>query len=123
MEDYLEVIMGSIKDQKYIRYIESRFIRKDLPEIKQGQIITVWTKVKEKDKERSAPFRGIVIAVRGSGTNKTFTVRNVLSGVGVERIFPYHSPYIEKIEIHGEVRTRRAKLYYLRKKKTSELFK
>ncbi len=113
--------MPSVKDQKYLREVESKFLRKDLPEIKPGQIVTVWTKVKEKDKERSTPFKGVVIAVRGSGANKTFTLRNVLSGVGVERIFPYHSPYIDKIEIHGELRRRRAKLYYIRRKKASEI--
>lgn len=113
----------SLKDQKYIREVEKKFLRNDLPDIKPGFVVRVWTKYKEKDKERLTPFEGIVISVRGSGTGKTFTVRNVISGVGVERIFPFHSPFIEKIEILREIPVRRAKLYYLRERKSSELFR
>lgn len=115
--------MPSLKDKKYIINIEKNFLRSDLPEIRPGYVVKVWTKVREKDKERLSAFEGIVISVRGSGTGKTFTVRNVMSGVGVERIFPYHSPYIEKIEIIRKIPVRRAKLYYLRERKQSELFK
>ncbi len=115
--------MASLKDQKYIMEIENKFVRNDLPEVKPGYIVRVWTKYKEKDKERLTPFEGIVISVKGGGTNKTFTVRNVISGVGVEKIFPYNSPFIEKIEILRKVPVRRAKLYYLRERKASELFR
>lgn len=104
--------MASVKSQEYIRVLESKFLRKDLPELKTGQKVRVWTKHKEKDKEREVPFEGTVISVRGSGINKTFIVRNVFSGVQVDRIFPYHSPNIVKIEIlQGSLR-RKAKLYY-----------
>jgi large subunit ribosomal protein L19 len=115
--------MGLARDQKYIFEVEKKFLRSDLPEIKPGDVVRVWTKIKDKEKETLTHFEGIVISVRGRGTGKTFTVRNVLSGVGVERIFRYHSPYIEKIEILKKVRVRRAKLYYLRYKKASELFR
>ena len=88
--------------------------RKDLPDFKAGDRIKVYVRVIEGDKERIQPFEGNVISVRGSGNNKTFTVRKISSGVGVERIFPYNSPKISKIEIVREGKVRRAKLYYLR---------
>jgi large subunit ribosomal protein L19 len=113
----------SVKDQKYIFDLEKKFLRTDLPEIRPGYVVRVWTKVKEKDKERLSHFDGIVISIRGRGAGKTFTVRNIVGGVGVERIFPYYSPYIEKIEILRKIPVRRAKLYYLRYKKQSELFR
>ncbi len=104
--------MASVKSREYIRDLESKFLRNDLPELKTGQKIKVWTKYKEKDKEREVPFEGIVISVRGSGTNKTFTVRNTTSGVQVDRIFPYHSPYIVRIEILQDSPRKKAKLYH-----------
>jgi len=69
--------MGSARDQKYIFEVEKKFLRSDLPEIKPGYVVRVWTKIKDKEKETLTHFEGIVISVRGRGTGKTFTVRNV----------------------------------------------
>jgi large subunit ribosomal protein L19 len=82
-----------------------------------GDTVKVYTKVVEGDKERLQPFQGVVIARKGGGTRETFMVRKVSFGVGVERIFPLHSPSIEKIEVLRKGAVRRAKLYYLRSKR------
>lgn len=92
-------------------------VRRDFPDFKAGDTIKVYIKVKEADKERVQSFQGVVIAIRGKGNGKTFTVRKVSFGIGVERIFPFASPSIEKIEIVKKGKVRRAKLYYLRKLK------
>ncbi|NOX37826.1 MAG: 50S ribosomal protein L19 [Calditrichaeota bacterium] len=89
-------------------------LRTDLPDFKAGDTIAVHFKVREGDKERIQVFTGVCIKKRGSGINATFTVRKISNGVGVERIFPLHSPRIEKIEVLKVGRVRRAKLYYLR---------
>lgn len=89
-------------------------IKTDLPNFNPGDHIRVHVRVIEGDKERLQPFEGDVINIRGTGTNKTFTVRKISSGVGVERIFPFNSPKIAKVEILKEGNIRRAKLYYLR---------
>ena len=92
--------------------------QKNLPEIMPGDTIKVHQKIKEGNKERIQIFQGIVIAKKhGKGISATITVRKVTGGVGVERIFPIHSPSIEKIEIVKRVKVRRAKLYYLREAK------
>ncbi len=104
-----------------IREVESVYFRKEpLPEFKVGDTIKIWMRLKEGDKERLQPFTGVVISRKGEGLGESFTVRNVFSGVGVERTFPYHSPLIEKIEVLKRGRVRRAKLYYLREKKGKE---
>jgi large subunit ribosomal protein L19 len=90
-------------------------VRTDLPKFKPGDRINVHFKVIEGDKERIQQFEGDVISIRGSGIDQTFTVRKISDGVGVERIFPMHSPRIAKIEVVREGKVRRAKLYYLRK--------
>jgi large subunit ribosomal protein L19 len=88
---------------------------KDLPVIRPGDTIKVHQKIKEGNKERVQIFEGLVIAKKhGKGISGTITVRKVVAGVGVERIFPIHSPSIEKIEIERHGKVRRAKLYYLR---------
>ena len=90
-------------------------LKKDLPEIKPGYTVIVHQKIKEGDKERIQHFQGLVIAQKhGSGINATFTVRKISAGVAVERIFPLHSPNIQKIEVVKKSKVRRAKLYYLR---------
>ena len=96
--------------------IEKAQFRNDLIEINIGDTIKVYIKIKEGDKERIQPFEGTVIAKSGSGINRTFTLRRVLYGEGVERVFPIHSPRIDRITVQREGTVRRAKLYYLREK-------
>jgi large subunit ribosomal protein L19 len=98
-----------------LRELVADQIRTDLPNFKAGDRIRVHVRVIEGNKERIQPFEGDVIAVRGGGMSKTFTVRKISNGVGVERIFPINSPKIQKIEVLREGKVRRAKLYYLRK--------
>lgn len=95
--------------------VEAAQLKEDIPEFHSGDTLNVHVKVVEGDKERIQVFQGIVINRRGSGINETFTVRKISNGVGVERIFPLHSPNIAKIERIREGKVRRAKLYYLRK--------
>ena len=98
-----------------IKKIEEGFYKKR-PDIKVGDLVRVHIKISEKGKERIQVFEGIVIATKGSGVSKTFTVRKISYGVGVEKIFPLHSPTIDKIEIIKRGKVRRSKLYYMRKK-------
>ncbi|MEI6074693.1 MAG: 50S ribosomal protein L19 [Verrucomicrobiota bacterium] len=103
-------------NQALLNKIESVQFRKDDAKFNVGDSVRVHTKVIEGDKERIQIFSGVVIGKRGGGINETFTVRRISYGEGVERIFPLHSPRVEKIEVdrHGDVR--RAKLTYLRKR-------
>ncbi len=97
-----------------LKLVEATQLKTDLPAFKTGDIVNVHVKVKEGDKERVQEFQGIVMGLRGSGPNATFTVRKISDGVGVERIFPLHSPRIAKIEKIKEGRARRSKIYYVR---------
>jgi large subunit ribosomal protein L19 len=97
-----------------IKLVEAAFVKSDLPEFKVGDVLNVHVRVVEGEKERIQQYQGIVIGRRGEGMGATFTVRKVSDGVGVERIFPLHSPRIAKIEKVKQGQTRRAKLYYLR---------
>jgi large subunit ribosomal protein L19 len=94
--------------------IEATQFKEDLPEFEPGDTLNVHVRVIEGDKERIQQYQGVVISVKGSGASRTFTVRKISNGVGVERIFPIHSPKIAKIERVRRGRVRRAKLYYLR---------
>jgi large subunit ribosomal protein L19 len=90
---------------------------KTLPDIKSGYTVRVYQRIKEGDKERVQPYEGLVIARKhGKGINATITVRRITGGIGVERIFPIHSPKIEKIKVLKKAKVRRAKLYYLRQR-------
>ncbi|MBI5385316.1 MAG: 50S ribosomal protein L19 [Verrucomicrobia bacterium] len=96
--------------------IESEQYRKDAAKFNVGDTVRVHTKVKEGEKERIQMFTGVVIGRRGHGLNATFTVRRISYGEGVERVFPVHSPRVEKIEVERQGHVRRAKLTYLRKR-------
>ena len=97
-----------------MQHVESGYLHEGQPEFRPGDTVRVHVRVVEGDKERIQVFQGIVIGRRGSGTRETFTVRKISGGVGVERIFPLHSPTIQKIEVIRTAKVRRAKLYYLR---------
>jgi len=105
-----------IKMSDIIKELEKEQLRTDLPELEIGDQVRVYVKVVEGTHERLQNFEGIVIKMEGGGIRKSFTVRRISYGVGVERTFPYHSPRIGRIEVvrHGVVR--RAKLYYLRER-------
>jgi large subunit ribosomal protein L19 len=93
-------------------------LKNNLPDIRPGDTVRVYQKITEKGKERIQVFEGIVLAKKhGKGLTSTITVRKVVSGIGVERIFPVHSPAVEKIEVIKKGKVRRAKLYYLRSAK------
>ena len=98
-----------------INQLEKEQMRLDHPAFWPGDNVKVHVKIKEGEKERIQVFQGVVISKRKGNTNATFTVRKVSYGVGVERIFPLHSPAIDKIEVVTRGRVRRAKIYYLRK--------
>jgi large subunit ribosomal protein L19 len=100
--------------RKAIADIEAKYVRNDIPEMRSGDSVRVHTKIKEGDKERIQVFEGVVIAYRRGRTSSMFTVRKVSYGVGVERMFPVHSPRIDKIEVLGHGEVRRSRLYYLR---------
>jgi large subunit ribosomal protein L19 len=97
-----------------IQKLEDRGLRKDLPQFRPGDRLRIQVKVVEGEKERLQSFEGVVIKINRGGSRTTFTVRKVSYGVGVERIFPLHSPRIEKIQVLSRGKVRRAKLYYLR---------
>jgi len=88
-----------------------------IPDIKPGDLVKVYSKIREGEKERVTLFQGVVMQIRGAVQSKTFTVRKISAGVGVERIFLFHSPMITKIEIKKKGKVRRAKLNYLRQRK------
>jgi large subunit ribosomal protein L19 len=101
-----------------ILYVEDKLIEKQqLPAFKAGDTITVHYKIKEGDKERIQQYQGVVLQRSGEGATETFTVRKVSGTVGVERIIPVHSPFIDKIEVNKHGAVRRARIFYLRQLK------
>jgi large subunit ribosomal protein L19 len=98
-----------------VKFVETELSTKHgLPDFKAGYTITVHYKIKEGEKERIQQFQGVVIQRKGSGVTETFTVRKISGGIGVERIFPVNSPFIEKIEVNKRGIVRRARIFYLR---------
>lgn len=102
--------------QDLIKLVQAEFLKEDLPEFKAGDTVNVHVRIKEGDKERIQQFKGTCIQRRGAGSTETFTVRKISNGVGVERVFPVHSPSIEKVEVLRRGKVRRARLFYLRDK-------
>lgn len=100
-----------------LHLVETTQVRDDMPEFRPGDTVNVHFRVVEGDKERIQQYQGVVIAEQGSGAGRTFTVRKISNGVGVERIFPLYSPKIAKIECVRQGRVRRAKLYFLRSRR------
>ena len=101
-----------------IKAVEQEFaIERELPAFKSGDTISVNYRITEGDKTRIQVFKGDVIRISGEGANKRFTVRKISNGIGVERIFPMNSPFIDSIEVHRVGHVRRAKLYYLRSRR------
>ena len=99
-----------------IDQIEAEQTKKKTPALRPGETVRVHVKVVEGEKERTQVFEGIVIGISGKGIRSTFTVRKTSYGIGVERIFPLHSPRIEKVQVVFRGKVRRAKLYYLRER-------
>ncbi len=108
---FLAFLMNAVE---IIRSIEAEYIKTDLPKIYVGDTVKVGVRIKEGGKERTQPYEGVIIGMRGSGINSVVTVRRVFQGVGVERAFLLHSPQIESIKVIRRGKVRRAKLYYLR---------
>ena len=103
--DFIKLVEDSFANEKVASY----------PNFKAGDTITVTYKIKEGDKEREQKFKGVVLQIKGATpATKTFTIRKISNGVGVERIFPFHSPFIESIELNKVGKVRRARIFYLR---------
>lgn len=100
--------------QSLIQFVEDQVVVKDFPQFKSGDTITVTYKIKEGSKERLQKFQGVVLQRAGEGCHATFTVRKISNNIGVERIFPISSPFIENIEVNKIGAVRRARIYYLR---------
>ena len=100
-----------------IKKIDEQYLKKSLPAFKVGDVVDVHVKIKEGEKERVQIFTGTVIKIKGGkGIRGTFCVRRIVQGEGVERVFPFHSPAVQKVEVKRAGRVRRAKLYYLRER-------
>src|SRR3954452_8021598 len=99
-----------------LKGVEEAHLKKDIPQFQVGDTVDVATRIVEGDKERIQVFSGTVIMRKGDGINSMFTVRRIVNNEGVERIFPLHSPKIEKLEVKRKSRVRRAKLYFLRER-------
>jgi len=100
-----------------IREVTQQYLKTDIPDFKGGDIVKVHVRLKEGEKERIQIFEGLVIARKHGGVTETFTVRKMSSGIGVERVFPLHSPNVAKIEVTRLGKVRRAKLYYIRSRR------
>ena len=107
--------MVKLNSQKTIQSLENNFLKKDLPVLKIGDNVKIGVKIIEGNRERVQFYEGTIIAKKNSLINTTITVRKILQGIGVERIFLIHSPKIDSIEVLRSSKVRRAKLYYLRK--------
>ncbi len=100
-----------------IKIVEAEFIKTDLPKFGAGDTVTVSYTIREGVKERIQQFQGVVLQRRNTGASATFTVRKISNGIGVERIFPTHSPFIDKVTVNKHGKVRRARIFYLRELK------
>ena len=105
---------------KYSKLVEAAYLKKDIPQFNVGDTVDVLVRIIEEGKTRAQSFEGVVIARKGSGISETFTVRKISYGEGVERVFPLHTPSVEKIVVVKKGDVKRAKLYYLKKKRGKE---
>ncbi len=114
--DFLKANILNLKNSmELIKIVENEFaVKNDHPAFTSGDTITVHYKIIEGSKERVQQFRGVVLQRRGSGSTETFTVRKMSGNIGVERIFPVHSPFIEKIEMNKKGKVRRSRIFYFR---------
>ena len=110
-------------NEQLLKEITNEYLQEGRDQFKVGDGVKVHVRVREGDKERIQIFAGIVIARKGSGIHETFTVRRIASGVGVERVFPVHSPLVDKVEVDRESITMRSRLYYLRDRIGKEAIK
>ncbi len=102
---------------KRLQAIEESMKKKDAPDFRSGDTVRVHQRIQEGDKSRIQVFEGVVIKMKGAGSRSTFTVRKISYGIGVEKIFPFYSPLIEKVEIKQRGKVRRSRLYYLRQRR------
>jgi len=102
--------------EELINLVESPVLKDEIPNFKSGDTLNVHVRIREGDKERIQIFKGTCLQRKGKGATETFTVRKISSGIGVERIFPLHSPTVEKIEVVRRGKVRRARIFYIRNK-------
>jgi large subunit ribosomal protein L19 len=101
--------------ESLIKFVQEEFLaKKELPTFKSGDTITVYYEIREGEKVRTQFFKGVVIQIKGTGLTKTFTIRKMSGTIGIERIFPFNLPAIQKIEINKKGRVRRSRIYYFR---------
>ena len=101
--------------ESLIKFVQDEFVtKKEIPTFKSGDTITVYYEIREGEKVRTQFFKGIVIQIKGTGLTKTFTIRKMSGTIGIERIFPFNLPAIQKIEINKKGRVRRSRIYYFR---------
>ncbi|MEM7510349.1 MAG: 50S ribosomal protein L19 [Bacteroidota bacterium] len=99
-----------------VKLVQAEYLQEEIPSFKAGDTVNVHVRIKEGNKERVQQYKGVCIQRRGAGSTETFTVRKISNGVGVERIFPLHSPSLDKIDVLRRGKVRRARLFYLRDK-------
>ena len=101
--------------ESLIKFVQEEFLsKKEIPTFKSGDTITVYYEIREGEKARTQFFKGVVIQIKGTGLTKTFTIRKMSGTIGIERIFPFNLPAIQKIEINKKGRVRRSRIYYFR---------
>ena len=102
--------------ESLVKFVQDKFVaKKEIPNFKSGDTITVYYEIREGDKVRTQFFKGVVIQIKGSGLTKTFTIRKMSGTIGIERIFPINLPTIQKIEVNKRGKVRRSRIYYFRK--------